>query len=302
MKTMYKLFTLTAIQFALVGIVFAQKTIIEDEGVNISDSEFEYLVTRWTGQMRDAAVADAGDRLELINMALANKKVARLASEVALENSSLRWSYQLGLEAYQRDFVLRQYRNSLQVPDVSNLAQEEYRVNRDKIAAVPEKRISSHILFATKPTDPSYREEIRPTAQGVLDQLRAGADFSKMVADHSDEPGADSKDGKFDRWITLGETGVSRPYTAGLFSIASVGEYSDLVSTQFGFHIIRLDDIQEKSYKPYEEVRNDIIEKLEAEYIKLSMKAYVGDFNMTDNAVIDHEAVDMIIAPYASEE
>ncbi len=31
------------------------------------------------------------------------------------------------------------------------------------------------------------------------------------------------------------------------------------------------------------------------------MKAYVGGFNMTDNAVIDDEAVDMILAPYASE-
>ncbi len=63
-----------ALQFALVGVVFAQKAIIEDEGVDISDSEFEYLVSRWTGQMRDAAVADAGDRLELINLSLRIRK------------------------------------------------------------------------------------------------------------------------------------------------------------------------------------------------------------------------------------
>ena len=245
MKTMYKLFTLTAIQFALVGIVFAQKTIIEDEGVNISDSEFEYLVTRWTGQMRDAAVADAGDRLELINMALANKKVARLASEVALENSSLRWSYQLGLEAYQRDFVssavprTRCKRQTVSDSGARAIYSGKY---RDKIAAVPEKRVSSHILIAVQSLldHPQDREEIRPTAQGVLDQLRAGADFSKMVAESLRRAGCGfEKDGKFDRWVSLWGDSVYRVDTLhGLFSIASVGEYSDLVATSVWISIL----------------------------------------------------------------
>jgi peptidyl-prolyl cis-trans isomerase C len=301
MKIMYKLFVMMTLQFALVTVVFAQKAIIEDEGVDISDSEFEYLVSRWTRQMRDAALADEGDRLELINLSLANKKVARMANQVALENPAARWQYQLGLEAYQRDFVFRQYRESLQTPDFSDLAQERYKLKYEKIAAIPEKRVSSHILFAVKLGSSGKREEITPKAQGVLDQLRAGADFSKMVAEYSDEPGAVEKDGKFDKWVAYGELGVSPRYTNGLFSIASVGEYSDLVSTQFGIHIIRLDGIQEKSYKPYEEVKADIIKELEAEYISLSMKEYVGGFNITENAVIDEEAIEMILAPYASE-
>ncbi|MEH6585329.1 MAG: peptidylprolyl isomerase [Halioglobus sp.] len=291
------------LQLALITAAFAQSPIVQDEGIVISDKEFEYLVTRWTKQMRDVAIQDEGDRLELINLALANKKIARQADEVAQQNPDVLWQYQLGLEAYQRDFVLRQYRDSLQVPDFSELAQEQYTVNREKNAAIPERRISSHILFVTKPGMPGdAREKITADAQSVLDQLRAGADFVEMVKQYSGEPGAAVKEGKFDKWVQYGEVGVSPPYSEGLFTIASVGEYSELVQTQFGLHIIRLDGIQEKSFKSFDEVKADIVQKLEAEYVKLAMKEWVGRFQMTNDAVIDSEAVESILAPYAKQE
>ena len=300
MKTVKKILLIASMQLLFVGGALGQDTVIQDGEVAISDKEFEYLVSQWTKQMRESAIADNGDKLELINLTLANKKVSAQADQIARQNPDVTWKYQLGLESYQRDFVLRQYRESIELPDFSDLAQEQYTVKREKYAAVPERRISSHILFASVPGNP--RDEILIKAQEVLDELRAGADFVEMVTLYSGEPGAKEKKGKFDKWISYGEIGVSPPYSEGLFTIGEVGEYSELVQTQFGVHIIRLDGVQEKSYKTFEEVKDVIIKEMETEYIGLAMKDYVSQFHISDDAVIDNDAVDAILAPYAQQE
>ncbi len=277
-----------------------ENNVVQDGEFALSESELTYLVSRWTKQMRDSAIQDAGDRLELLNLSLANKKIAPEAEKIAEQDPDVTWEYRLGLEAYQRDFALRWYRDQVEVPDFTDLAQEQYNLKRDKYALIPERRISSHILFSAPPGTP--RQELLVEAQGVLDQLREGADFVEMVTLHSGEPGAAEKQGKFDRWLKFGEIGVTPPYTEGLFTIENVGDYSELVQTEFGIHIIRLDGIQEQGYKPFDEVKDDIVKELEAEYIQLAMKDYVGQFNISDDAVIDNDAVDAVLAPYAKQE
>ena len=299
MKVLNSIFRVLLL-LVLSGQAVAQGKVVQDGEVALSEDELTYLVSRWTTQMRASAIQDKGDRLELLNLSLANKKIAAEAEEIANQHPDVKWEYQLGLEAYQRDFALRWYRDQLEVPDFTELAQEQYTLNRDKYALIPERRISSHILFSAPPG--LARDDILVEAQGVLDELREGADFVEMVKLHSGEPGAAEKQGKFDRWLKFGEIGVTPPYTEGLFTIEKVGDYSELVQTQFGVHIIRLDGIQEKSYKSFEEVKDDIVKALEAEYIQLAMKDYVAQFNMSDDAVVDEEAVDAILAPYVKEE
>lgn len=277
--------------------LIAAENIIEDQGVGLTYEELAYQVSQWTPQMQDVAANDMGDRLELLNKSLLNKKLAARASAVlgGLDSNAL-LEYQAGLESYQRNFVLRQFADGIVVPDVSALAQERYETQREKYALVNERRLSSHILFVSPPGQP--RDEITAKAQKVLDELRAGADFQAMVAEYSDEPGAAEKKGKFDRWIELGESGVSPPYTGGVFEIENVGEYSELVGTQFGVHIIRLDGIQEAYFKPFDEVKDKIVEDLESEYKQLAMKDYLSKLQLSDKAYIDGDAMDKLFAPY----
>ncbi|QFU76700.1 hypothetical protein EY643_14135 [Halioglobus maricola] len=272
---------------------------LQDGDTVITEQELAYLVSTWTPQMRTVATEDEGDRLELLNLMMANKRIAAEADVVADEDSALYYEYLHALEGFKRDFVLRNYRKNLEIPDFSDLAREQYAVKRDKYALVPETRLSSHILFERKPgLDAESRAKIMAEAQEVLDQLRAGADFNEMVTLHSDEPGAVERNGKFDRWVKFGDTSVTPPYTEGLFTLESVGDYSEIVQSQFGLHIIRLDGIKEKSYKPFEEVAGQIVTDLQNEYIKLSMKDYVTKYNFDDNVVIDDEVVSRVLAPY----
>ncbi len=68
------------------------------------------------------------------------------------------------------------------------------------------------------------------------------------------------------------------------------------MQTQFGVHIIRLDGIREKSYKPFEEVKETIVAEMRAEYQRLALKDYVAQFNMTDEATVDMDAVNAVLA------
>lgn len=290
----------SAAVFVALPATAEDRIVVTDEGTTLTYEEFTDAVTRWTPQMRAAAIADEGDRLELINLTLANKKLAGEAENYVAKHPDLKMEYLNGLRAYQRDFMLRKVADSIEVPDFTELAEEQYTVKKDRYALIPERRISSHILFSSPAGVP--RDKLMVEAQEVLDQLRAGANFREMVNLHSDEPGAAQKGGKFNRWVAFGEQGVSPRYSEGLFSIENVGEYSELVNSEFGIHIIRLDGIQEKSYKSFEEVKGNIVKELEDEYRRLAMKDFVAQFQMSEGTVIDNEAIQAILEPYTAQE
>jgi hypothetical protein len=100
----------------------------------------------------------------------------------------------------------------------------------------------------------------------------------------------------------MGDPQISPPFLAGLFEIEEIGGYSTVVETQFGFHIIRLDEIQDSYYRPYEEIREEIIGRLEGEYRELAGKEFRSRFLLTDEVRIDGPAMKEIFAPYQTGE
>jgi peptidyl-prolyl cis-trans isomerase C len=273
------------------------QNIIEDGGVGISEPELQQIVARWTPQMRQAAADDNGDRLELLNIALGAKKIASEADKLTPESDGESyWNYVLLMRGTKQKFVLNNFMETLDIPDMSELALERYTTQKDKYAKVPESRYSSHILFQC--LQGCLRFEVRQKAQVVLDELRGGADFVALVHKYSDDKGTQEKDGVFTRWIALGDTSVTPPYSGALFEIESIGEYSELVDSPFGVHIIRLDGIRETHYLPFAEVKERIVTELQNDYKKLSAKAFNARFIITDEAMIDGAAMDKIFEPY----
>ncbi len=274
---------------------------IADGETRINRAELEQVVARWSAEMRSAAANDLGDRMELLNIAMMNKRLAASADEATPEtHGDDYWKLHFQLQGLKRRFAIEQLVKSIEVPDMSALAEERYATDKDKFAFVPEKRLTSHILFVCPPGQ-CDRETVRPVAREVLAELRAGADFEALVAEHSQDPGSRDKGGRFDKWFSLGEKGVEPRYTGGAFDIAEVGGYSDLVETQFGVHIIRLDDIQPEHYLSFEKVRPAILQSLKAEYQKLAVQDFEAGLMISDEAYINGDIVDELLAPYKAE-
>ena len=90
-------------------------------------------------------------------------------------------------------------------------------------------------------------------------------------------------------------------FLQGVFAINEVGEFSPPVASQFGFHIIRLDELRPKSHQPYEAAKDAIIAELRHEYKVLAAKEFDARFRLTDKAYIDKTAMEEIFSRYNAE-
>ena len=120
----------------------------------------------------------------------------------------------------------------------------------------PERRHGSHILVESGSDDAAALKK----AEQLAARAKAGEDFAKLARENSDDPGSKSAGGDLG-WATR-EAYVA-PFAEALFGMQK-GEIRGPVKTQFGYHVIRLEDVQPPHQRSFDEVRAE----LEADYRK----------------------------------
>ncbi|MEQ2355552.1 SurA N-terminal domain-containing protein [Pseudoalteromonas piscicida] len=120
----------------------------------------------------------------------------------------------------------------------------------------PERRRVSHILV-----DASEDAEVaKQKADEILTELNSGADFAVVAEEKSDDVVSAELGGDLD-WI---ERDMMDPaFEDAAFALASVGDVSEVVESEFGFHIIKLTDIQRQQAQSFEDVKDDLRAELE---------------------------------------
>ena len=113
--------------------------------------------------------------------------------------------------------------------------EEFFNTFRDSIGSIPEKLTLFHIFKNPKASD-RLKNKSREFAQSLLDSIRAGADMSVLAKNYSDDPGSAALGGD----LGFVKRGVFYPeFEAAAFSL-SEGEYSEVIESPVGFHIIYL--------------------------------------------------------------
>jgi peptidyl-prolyl cis-trans isomerase D len=135
-----------------------------------------------------------------------------------------------------------------------------YRQNFNRYS-IPEQRRARHILIKTSEEDSEdVLAEKRKMAEQVLELAKSGEDFAELAKQYSEGPsgprGGDL--GAFSRGRMV------KPFEDAAFSLKE-GEISDIVETQFGFHIIKLEKIEPAYTRPLEEVKGEIKAQLQAQ-------------------------------------
>jgi peptidyl-prolyl cis-trans isomerase D len=133
---------------------------------------------------------------------------------------------------------------SLSDPDLRSA----YEKQRSRLE-VPEKRHARHILITGKDDAAALAQ-----AQEVLAQAKAGKEFGQLASQYSQDPGS-AKNGGDLGWAD--RSSFVKPFADALFSM-NVGEIRGPIKTQYGYHIIRLDEIQQGKTKSFEEARPDL--------------------------------------------
>lgn len=218
----------------------------------------------------DEVLAEAAQRLpaNVRAQALAEpKNVATLATDVAMRRVLAAEAEKAGLDkdpkvALQlrlaRERVLAEARLAQidgQTPDRAALekaAQAEYRLQTDTFV-IPEQVRVRHILIDARSCDAEKRSaELRA-------KVLAGADFADLAREYSQDPGSAKKGGD----LGFFERGrMASEFDKAAFALVKPGDISEVIRTQFGFHVIRLEERKAAGRQPYEKVREAMVQDL----------------------------------------
>jgi len=119
---------------------------------------------------------------------------------------------------------------------------------------IPNRVHAEHILFTTVGKTDAEVTEIKKKGEDILAQARKGANFEDLARKYSDDPGSKAKGGDLG-WLLQGQTVPE--FQQAAFSLPK-GQISDLVKTQYGFHIIKVLDKETAHTQPLEEVKDSI--------------------------------------------
>jgi peptidyl-prolyl cis-trans isomerase D len=133
----------------------------------------------------------------------------------------------------------------------------------------------AHILFKTVGKTDAEVAEIKAKAEDVLNKAKHGAKFADLAKQYSEDSTKD-KGGDLD-WIVRGQTVPE--FEAAAFSLPK-GAVSDLVKTQYGFHIIQVIDRETARTQTFDEVKSAIqgqLQQQKAEQLGDTLSAQIAD-------------------------
>ena len=126
-----------------------------------------------------------------------------------------------------------------------------------------EERRASHILITAPASAPAAdRAKAKAKAEQLLAEVKkAPATFADVARKNSQDPGSAEKGGDLD-FVTRGA--MVKPFEDAMFALKK-GDISDVIETEFGYHIIRLADIKPAVVPPFEQVRATIENEVRAQ-------------------------------------
>jgi peptidyl-prolyl cis-trans isomerase C len=112
-----------------------------------------------------------------------------------------------------------------------------------------------HILLRfPEGADPGQKAEVRGRAEKALARARSGEDFAELARELSEDPGSARRGGDLD---FFGRGQMVPPFEEAAFGL-DVGAMSDLVESEFGYHVIQVTDRQESRPASLEEVAENL--------------------------------------------
>ncbi len=127
-----------------------------------------------------------------------------------------------------------------------------------------EERKARHLLLETSKDKAAAKIKIESLKQ----EIENGADFAELAKKHSQDKASAAEGGDLG-WVALGE--MVKPFEQALFALdlsdKDKGSISEIVETQFGYHLIKLDDVRSETIESLEVKRYEFEDELKADSI-----------------------------------
>lgn len=221
-------------------------------GVQISDAERDMLQARLLDEMivskvltGKATPADKDKAKESAQKFIADSRKSFPSEEKFLErlklnklNSVDELEAKLTSEALPNLVLEREMKALVKVTDAD--VKKFYTENPSKFEQ-PEMVKASHILIGTKDAEgkdlsAADKAAKRKKIEDLLARAKKGEDFAKLAKDNSEDPGSKDNGGEYE--FPRGQ--MVPEFETAAFGLKKAGDLSDVVTTQFGYHIIKL--------------------------------------------------------------
>jgi peptidyl-prolyl cis-trans isomerase C len=186
------------------------------------------------------------------------------------------------IEFYKDNYLANEYLKK-EVAEKVKVTEEEiksyYESHKDEFKT-PEMIRARHILIqANQSASESDKKKAKEKAENILKKIKDGEDFAKLATELSEDPGSKSKGGDLG-FIPRGKT--VKPFEDAVFSLKP-GE-PGIVETQFGYHIIKVEEKREPAFEPFEQAKERISQKLAQERMKSTVTEFI-EHSMKDAGV-----------------
>ena len=235
----------------------ASPTLVTVNGKAINSQMLDTFLQAVTGKPAAEATKEQKDALldQLVNMTLAAQAAEKdgLAATPEVQARLDLLHMQILAEAASEKYV-----KSHPVSD------DEVKAAYDsEVANMPKEYNARHILV-----------EKKETADAIIKQLQAGGDFAKIAKAQSKDPGSAAKGGDLG-WFSA-QTMV-KPFADALAKLEKGATTTEPVQTEYGFHVIRLEDVRAPTAPGFEDVKEQV--KMFAQRKKL--QTYLDDLRKT---------------------
>ena len=203
------------------------------------------------------------------NLVLRKALAARASQENLDKSPNIQLQMKMLQQRYLSDLWLAEVERKA-LPDkaeVERLAELKYQSEAFTRFKIPAQVAVSHMLL---PNDAAGKAKV----DELLAKLKAGSDFTELAKQHSIDPGSASRGGA----LGLVAPGKMVPsFEQAAFALQKVGELAGPVTSEFGLHIIRLDQRIEGRIAPFSEVKDGLVQEVVAKIVKDARNAALAD-------------------------
>jgi peptidyl-prolyl cis-trans isomerase C len=187
-------------------------------------------------------------------------------------------------------FLTREYLERIVAGGVS-LSEDDirkyYEENIERFQLQEQVRARHILIRVNEQMDDAAKKQARTKAEDLLAQVRGGSDFVALAQEYSEDLSSKNRGGD------LGMFGRGRmvpEFEAAAFGLQP-GQTSDIVETSYGYHIIKVEERQEGSVKPFDEVREMIETTLTSEKKREAIDNFIQQAMQDAKAEVDTEAL-----------
>jgi peptidyl-prolyl cis-trans isomerase C len=264
-------------------------------GVTLTQGEIDAAFSRIPADRRLLFIR-TGERVDqLIRSLLQNRILAEEARQAGFDQEPL-VSKRMALEAEQAlaeawiDRVMEQAPDA----DYEALAYESYLANPDPWMT-QEMVDVSHLLVSSENKSPEKALELAQSLRARLEENPR--QFDALIEEYSEDPSKASNKGRFPA-MKRGQ--MVEPFEQAAFALAEVGQITEPVRTDYGYHLIRLNRKIPPKLQPFEVVREAAIEQARATHLAQYRRTYMLK-HLSDPIEIPDGAVEAMAKRYFGE-